>query len=411
MRILFLTDNFPPEVNAPASRTFEHCRHWVREGHKVTVITGAPNFPKGVVYAGYRNRLWQWEELEGVRVLRVWTYITANEGFLRRSLDYASFMVSAFAASLFLSRPQVVVGTSPQFFTVCAAWAAATVKGVPFVFELRDLWPASICAVGAIRSGLLLNALERMELFLYRRAKLIIALTDSFRTDLIRRGVAASKIKVITNGADLSRFKPRPKDQALLKRLGLVDCFVAGYVGTHGLAHGLETLLEAAAILQGRADDRAIRLLFLGDGAMKSTLTHKSRKLDLRNIIFLDSVPKADVPRYWSLLDASIVHLRPDPLFKTVIPSKIFESMAMGIPILLGAAGESAQLVNRLQVGETFTPGDCRALADSLSRLSQEPERLADLRQGCLKAADSFDRDTLAGQMLSALSDVTKVIS
>jgi len=148
MHILFLSDNFPPEVNAPASRTFEHCREWVKAGHQVTVISCVPNFPKGRVYAGYRNRLWQTEIIEGIRLLRVWSYITANEGFVKRILDYQSFMVAATLAGLLVRRVDVVVGTSPQFFTVCAAWVLSVFKRIPFVFELRDLWPESIKAVG-----------------------------------------------------------------------------------------------------------------------------------------------------------------------------------------------------------------------------------------------------------------------
>ena len=170
MHILFLTDNFPPEVNAPASRTHEHCREWVKAGHQVTVITTAPNFPTGRVFAGFRNRLYAREELDGIQVVRVWTYITANEGFLKRSLDYISFAVAAVLAGLFTRRFDVVVGTSPQFFTACAAWFLGFLRRRPFVFELRDLWPESIRAVGVMKSGRVLDLLEKVELFLYRRS-------------------------------------------------------------------------------------------------------------------------------------------------------------------------------------------------------------------------------------------------
>ena len=163
MHILFLTDNFPPETNAPASRTFEHCREWVKAGHQVTIITCAPNFPKGKVFDGYRNRLWQSEQMEGIRVIRVWSYITKNEGFLKRILDYISFMVSAIIAALFVRKPDIVIGTSPQFFTACAAYVVGAYKRIPFVFELRDLWPESIKAVGAMRSGRVLSMLEAIE--------------------------------------------------------------------------------------------------------------------------------------------------------------------------------------------------------------------------------------------------------
>ena len=206
MHVLFLTDNFPPEVNAPASRTHEHCRQWVAAGARVTVITCAPNFPKGRVFDGYRNRLWQQEVMDGVRVIRVWSYITANEGFARRVLDYMSFMLSAFLASLFVRRVDVVVGTSPQFFTAVAAWAVGAIKRVPFVFELRDLWPESIKAVGAMKQSAAIRLLERLEMFLYRRAARIVSVTHAFRETLIKRGIDGAKIDVVTNGVDVSRF-------------------------------------------------------------------------------------------------------------------------------------------------------------------------------------------------------------
>lgn len=403
MHILFLTDNFPPEVNAPASRTFEHARAWVRAGHQVTVITGAPNFPGGKLLGGYRNKLWQAEQMEGIRVVRVWTYITANEGFAKRILDYLSFMLSGFIAGLFVRRADLVVGTSPQFFTACAAWALAGLKRRPFVFELRDLWPESIKAVGAMKESAAIRWLERLELFLYRRASLIVAVTHSFKRRLIERGVDGTKIEVITNGADLSRFRPQPKDQALLAQHGLQGCFVAGYVGTHGLAHQLETLLEAAALLAQRPDGDRYRILLLGDGARKAALREMAAQRGLTNVVFVDSVSKDQVVRYWSILDASVIHLKQTPLFDTVIPSKLFECMAMGLPVLHGVAGESADIVRETGAGLPFTPEDAQALADAIVRLAGDAALVERLRAQAQKAASLYERDYLAERMLEHL--------
>ena len=181
MHILFLTDNFPPEGNAPATRTFEHTREWVKQGHKVTVITCAPNFPEGKVFDGYQNKWLSKERIEGIDVWRVKTYITANEGFLKRTLDFVSFMLSSFLFGLFSKKVDVVVGTSPQFFTVISAWALAKLKRVPFIFELRDIWPASITAVGAMKKSKMISLLEKIEMFLYRQADSIISVTHSFK--------------------------------------------------------------------------------------------------------------------------------------------------------------------------------------------------------------------------------------
>ncbi len=402
MHILFLTDNFPPEVNAPASRTFEHCREWVRQGEQVTVITGAPNFPTGKVFEGYKNKLWQTETINGIRVIRVWTYITANEGFLRRILDYISFMLSAVVAALFVSKVDVVIGTSPQFFTACGAWIVSVYKRRPFVFELRDLWPESIRVVGAMKDSFALDMLEKLELFLYRRADRIISVTHAFKRNLIKRGIQGDKIKVVTNGVDSSRFMPQKRDEQLVRQLGLEGKFVGGYIGTHGLAHALETLLDAAKMAQDEGDD-SLAFVFLGDGAKKAELKNRTAELALKNVHFVDSVAKDQVPRYWALLDVAIIHLRRTPLFETVIPSKLFECMGMGIPVLHGVAGESAEIVETEGVGIPFVPEDAAALLASMRKLQQDKQLYKTFRDNGLLAAKKYDRNMLALSMLKAL--------
>lgn len=403
MHILFLTDNFPPEVNAPASRTFEHCREWVKAGHKVTVITGAPNFPSGKVFDGYRNRLWQYETMAGIRIIRVWTYIAANEGFAKRTLDYLSYMFTGFLASLFVRRVDVIVGTSPQFFTVCAAYMTGLLKRAPWVFELRDIWPESIRVVGAMKQSKVLDLLERVELFLYRKASIIVSVTHAFRASLILRGVNGEKIHVVTNGVDITRFSPRDKDTELLQKHGLQGKFVAGYIGTHGLAHALDTLLDAAKALKTTPDGDRFRIILLGDGADKAALRQRAHAEGLNNVIFVDSVSKDQVVRYWSLLDASIIHLKKDELFTSVIPSKLFECMGMAIPVLHGVEGESAAIVAREEVGLLFEPENAGALINGLRRLAAEPELLARFRANGPQAAQRYDRSTLAAVMLHIL--------
>jgi hypothetical protein len=403
VKILFLTDNFPPEVNAPASRTFEHCREWVRLGHAVTVVTGVPNFPAGKVFPGYRNRLRQVEDMDGIRVIRVWTYVAPNEGVFRRTLDFMSFMASGGIAALFAPRPDVIIGTSPQFFVAIAAYLASRLRGSAFVFELRDLWPQSISAVGAVRPGAAMKVLQRMAEFLYRHADGIVAVTSSFRDELMALGIDGSKISVVTNGADLSRFRPQPKDLPLQRRLGLEGKFVAGYVGTHGMAHGLETILDAAEILGAAGDADRFRIVLLGDGARKRALQAEAMRRGLANVAFLSTVSKDEVPRYWSLLDASIIHLKREPLFRTVIPSKLFESMAMGIPVLHGVEGESARIVLDHGVGRCFEPGNGASLAHAVRSLADDADGMQRLRAACLEAAPAFERGGLARLMLAAV--------
>jgi glycosyltransferase involved in cell wall biosynthesis len=404
VHILFLTDNYPPEVNAPASRTFEHAREWVRLGHRVTVITGAPNFPAGKVFEGYRNRLHQRELVDGIEVVRVWTFIAANSGFGLRIVDYLSFMISAAVAGLFVRRPDVIVGTSPQFFTAVAAAVVALLKRKPWVFELRDLWPESIRAVGAMKRNRLLDLVEKLELALYRHAAAVVSVTHAFKRNLVARGINADRIFVVTNGVDTTRFSPRPKPRELVRRLGLEGKFVAGYIGTHGMAHGLDTVVDAARMLEARRDDAAI--VMLGDGAERKRL--EGAGSGVASLRFLHSVAKPEVADHWALLDAAIIHLRRTDLFKTVIPSKIFEAMGMGIPIVLGVEGEAAEIVERHGVGLTHEPENAAELVAALERLMDDPNLARRLSAAGVAAAKQFDRAELAVRMLDILLAVSE---
>ena len=401
IHLLFLTDNFPPEVNAPATRTYEHCREWVRQGVRVTVITCAPNFPHGRVYEGYRNRLWQREEVDGITVIRVWSYVTANAGFAKRILDYLSYALMATVASLFV-RTDLVVATSPQFFTAVAGYMAGLLKRKPWVMEVRDLWPESIRAVGAAPGKeRWLDRLERLELFLYRKAARVVVVTNAFRDNLTRRGVPEQKIAVVTNGVLLGQFKRRPKDPELLRSLGLEGRFVVGYLGTHGLAHKLDFILDCAP-----AAAPNVHFLFIGGGAQKAELLARVEREKFPNVTMLPPVPKDDIARYISVTDLALVPLRRSDTFKTVIPSKIFENAAMGKPILLGVEGEAAAIIRRYDAGECFVPEDRADFLRALTRLATDPARYAHCQQGCTELAAAYDRNTLARDMLQVLREV-----
>ncbi len=407
MHILFLSDNFPPESNAPAARLYEHAMRWAAAGHEITVITCAPNFPEGKLFEGYRNKWYDVEMMDGVRVVRVKTYITANAGFLKRTLDYVSFMVTGFVAGLFQRRPDVIVGTSPQFFCAVGAWALAAVRRKPFVFELRDLWPASIVAVGAMKESRVIRFLEKTELFLYRRACAIVPVTEAFRKDLVARGVCPEKIHVVRNGVDLSRYHPMSRDADLEREYGLQDRLVVGYLGTHGLAHGLGEVVDAAELLRGRED---IVFLFVGGGVARGDVEKRVANKGLENVRLLPRQPRKMMPRLWSLCDVSLVPLRDNPVFATVIPSKLFESMAMGVPVVASLPeGEATGIVREAEVGEVVPPDDPTALAAAVSSLKDTPERLAALRAACLKVAPRFSRERQAERMLELLKEIVDV--
>ncbi|WP_222564870.1 glycosyltransferase family 4 protein [Novilysobacter antarcticus] len=406
MKILFLSDNFPPEGNAPATRLYEHATRWVRAGHDVTVVTCAPNFPEGKLFAGYQNRWRQVETMDGIRVVRVKTYITANEGFIKRTLDYMSFMLMGFLAGLFERRPDVVVATSPQFFCAIGGWALSVAKWRPFVFELRDLWPASIIAVGAMKTSPLIRALEQLELFLYRRADAIISVTESFREDLVRRGVPRDKVHVVINGVDLDRYEPRPRDAELEREFGLGGKFVAGYMGTHGMAHALPKVLDAAEKLLHRED---IAFFFAGSGAERAKVEQLVTERNLHNVRLIPRQPKERMPALWSACDLSIVPLRNTPVFSTVIPSKIFEAMGMGVPILMSLPeGEATGIVRSTQSGVCVPPEDPDAMAAAIIALADDPERMDRFRKTSRAAAPGFSRVTQAAKMTDILSTVAK---
>ncbi|MBV9085426.1 MAG: glycosyltransferase family 4 protein, partial [Acidobacteriaceae bacterium] len=330
MKILFVADNFPPEKNAQASRVYERACYWARWGHQVTVITCAPNFPEGSVYQGYKNSWYYVEEMSGIRVVRTKSLIASNSGTVIRTLDFISFMLTSFAVGLIQRKPDVVAATSPQFFAAISGCVLSIFKRVPFVMEVSDLWPDSIVAVGAMKQSPIIRVLERIELALYARAKRVVLLTHAFRENLKRRNVPDEKLDVVRNGADLQRYTPCARDAELARKWDLEGCFVIGYIGTLGMAHALDNVLKAAA----KVTDPTVRFLFVGPGADRDCLVARAAEMELRNVIFIPPQPKSEMPRYWSLCDVSLVHLKNTPLFETVIPSKIFEAMAMGLPIL-----------------------------------------------------------------------------
>ena len=400
MHILFLTDNFPPEGNAPATRTYEHAIRWVKAGHTVTVITCAPNFPEGKVFDGFKNRWYQTHDVDGINVVRVKTFITANEGFVKRILDYMSFMVTGFIAGLFQKKPDVIVATSPQFFCACAGWALSAVRRKPFVFELRDIWPASITAVGAMKDSFAIRMLEKIEMFLYRRADSIVSVTHAFKKELIERGVDGEKIKVVLNGVDLTKYEPSlSKDASLAQQYGLEGKFVAGYIGTHGMAHGLEHIVDVAERLQSNDD---IRVVFAGGGAARQKVVDLVEKKQLKNVVLIDRQPKEMMPKLWSLCDVSLVPLVNSDLFKTVIPSKIFECMGMGIPTIMSVPeGEATAIIRETNSGLVVESESVDQITAAILKLHEAKELYQQVRTSSIKAAPTYSRDIMAADMIN----------
>ena len=402
MNILLLTENFPPETNAAATRLHEKACYWIRWGHSVTVVTNAPNFPDGILFDGYRNRWRQTEIMDGIRVVRVKTYIAPNRGVMRRSLDFLSFGCTGLAGALLEPRPDVVLGNSPQLFAAAAARGVCALRRVPFVLELADLWPASIVAVGAMQHPLLLKLLEMLEMHLYRRAAAIVALTEGIRDDLIARDIPGEKIAVVMNAADLARYGPRPRDEALAQAWGLGGKFVVGYVGTHGMAHALGNVLDTAERLR---DAPEIAFLFVGAGAEREVLIAEAGRRGLDNVVFQSSAAQGRSWRpVWSLCDIALAHLKDTPLFAGALPTKMFEAIGMGLPIVLATPeGEASRLLHDIGAGVWVPPEDPAALASAIRSLHADPETRQRLAAASRAAAPAHSRKARARDTLRVL--------
>ena len=400
MKILFLSHYFPPEGNAPATRTFEHTRRWANAGHDIKVITCAPNVPHGKVYPNFKNSIYSRSVLGGVHVLRVWTYLAANKGKGRRSLNYVSYLFSSVVAGLFSAKPDLMIATSPQFFCGCAGAILAKLKNIPFILEVRDVWPDSIIAVNAISNQRVLKWMFILEKWLYRSATHIVTVGNGYKKVLVEKGVPPEKISIITNGADLKQFLP-----AKVAKKG-DSKFICSFIGTLGMAAGLEIVIRAAQYLDS-IDELDIVFHLVGDGADYENLLKKVSDLNIRRIQFAGLVKKENISDYLEKTDVCLIHLIKSDLFTTVIPSKLFEAMASEVPVVIGVQGEAAAIVEAAQCGLSFTPENHLELCDLLIQLNNDPILRASMgEQGRVYLESHFCREQLADEYLEVLHKV-----
>ncbi len=373
MKIWYISQYFPPEMGAPSARVSELARHWAEGGHDVTVLTGFPNHPTGIVPPEYRKRLWRLVEREtfrGVRVVRTWLWPLPNRKSHERVRNYCSFAASAsFTGSFVGGRPDIVIATSPQLLCGLAGWWISRIKGVPLVFEVRDLWPESLQAVGvANERSPMMRVLGRIAGFLYRHAAHIVVVTAAFRERLIEDWhVPETKISVVSNGVETDLFSPSA-DGNVRASLGLKDELLVSYIGTMGNAHGLELLLDAAAHFKSKAPE--IRFLLVGEGAEKEKLTRAATNRGLSNLIFMDQQARERVPALLAASDVCLVLLKDTPVFRTVIPTKMLEMMSCGRPVVLGVHGQAAEILNAANGGIVIRPENLEDLVDAIGKLA-----------------------------------------
>jgi glycosyltransferase involved in cell wall biosynthesis len=411
VRILYVSQYFPPEMGAPAARVYELSRHWVAAGHRVTVLTGFPNHPTGVLAPEYRRQWWRGtmrETVSGIDVVRTWLYPAPNRRPHERLLNYASFFLSAALRGLLLQRPDVVIATSPQLLVGLAGWWLARAKRCSFVFEVRDLWPESLMALGiGHERSALIRTLRWLAAFLYRRASRIVVVTEAFKTELISRwSVPEERIRVVENGVETDWFAPHADREALRRQFGFDRRFVAAYIGTLGYAHGLDTILRAAERLR-ESEGPEVLFLLVGEGADKERLQALARQAQLDNVRFMDYQPREAVPALINGADVCLVLLRRAPLFNTVLPSKMLEFMACGRPVVLGVDGYARALLERAEAGVFVAPENPQALAAAVAQLARDPERCERLGQnGRQFVASHFSRASTAQRYLEVLESL-----
>jgi len=366
MRILFVSHYFPPETGAASVRIHEFIKYLVNKGDKVIVITGFPNYPTGVVQKSYRKKFISKEIIDGIIILRLWIYTSVKKGFLPRILNYISFMFTAILGGIVADKYDIIVATSPPLLVGISGYVLSKLKRAKFIFDVRDLWPESAVAVGMLNNKLLTKLSEKLENFLYEKAKKVIVATQWIRSNLIGKRVSLQKIELVTNGADVDIFQPGKKNNEVRKRYNLSNKFVVIYTGTHGLAQGLESVIEAARVLKSQKD---IVFLMVGEGVSKPKLIQLVRLYHLENVIFIKSQTQDLLPSFINASDIGIAPTRNIGLCKGTLPVKMFEYMACERPVILCNEGQAKDIVVEANAGICIKPENSKELADAILRL------------------------------------------
>lgn len=368
MRVLILSQWYIPE---PDIKIHLLGKDLVTRGHTVTAITGFPNYPQGRIYPDYHQRIWQWEEMDGVRVLRLPLYPDHSCSAVRRSLNYLSFAASASVLGPVLCGPADVMWVYHPPLTVgIPAWWIGLLRQVPFIYEIQDMWPETMAASGMMSSERTMAWLGRLAQFVYRQAVAITVISPGFKRNLISKGMPAEKIHVIPNWADEEIYRPVPRDEALAAEHGLAGRFNVVYGGNMGAAQGMHNVIEAATLLRDLPD---VQFVLIGDGVDEDALRKMVRERQLDNVRFLGRQPAEDMPRFFALADVLLVHLKRDPLFEITIPGKTIAYLACGRPILCVVEGDAANVVRDAGAGLVCPPEDPAALAQAVRHLLTMP--------------------------------------
>lgn len=403
MRILYLSQYFPPEVGATQTRAHEMAQGLLRAGHSVTMLTEVPNHPEGVIRPAYRGRLWVREELDGIDVIRVWVKTAPVKTMRTRLAFYLTYMLAAALAGLLLARGRydALVATSPPLFVGGTALFLSRLRRIPLVFEVRDLWPESAVALGELNNPRFIRWATALEERCYARARRIVVVTSGIRDRLAARGYG-DKLALIPNGANTDLFRPQPEaGRALRERLGLGERFLAVYAGIHGVAQGLETVLEAARLAP------AVHFLLVGDGPRKADLLRLKEELGLANVTLADAEPREAMPAYLSAADVALVPLRKVEIFQGAVPSKMFDAWACACPVALSIAGEARTVLERAGGGVFVEPEEPAALAAALQALAGDRPRCREMGAAGRRFVEAhYSRQAQARQLVELLEGI-----
>ena len=397
MKILYITQYFYPEVGATTNRALANVRYLAKKGHRVTVLTEMPNHPKGQIFDDYKRKIFIIEKMENFFVNRVWVYTNQKKSFLTRLLFYCSFMFCGIIYTLFnWKKYDIIYVTSPPLFVgSIGLFLKKIFRNAKFIFEVRDLWPDAAIELGELNNMKFIKFSYKLENSLYQRANHIVAVTQSFKDKIIKKGFSEDKISVIRNGSDLS-FKEVASSQALINHYKVSDNFVVIYAGILGLAQNLRTVIDAAKKLE----NAHILFLLLGTGPEEKKLKDYAQKLELRNLKFLGEIPTNEMSGYFSLANCGIIPLRNIEVFKSTIPSKLFDYMSAALPILLGVKGEAALILNQSKAGITFEPDDSEDLAEKIIYLQSNSNLLLEMKtKGRQFVKHNYNRKLLAAKL------------
>lgn len=370
MKILLIHQAFVSPNEAGGTRHYEFARHLLKKEHHFTIVASDLSYLTGERTVESKSIVSE-ETIDGVRILRAYTYPALHRSFLWRIISFLSFMFTSVWAALKAGHVDVIYGTSPPIFQAVSAWLVSLLRRKPFLLEIRDLWPEFAIDMGILKNPVLIWLSRRLESFLYARARFIIVNSPAYQEYLIEKGIPKKKVALIANGVDTSMFEQEADVASLKAELGFAEKFIVTYAGALGIANDINTILQAANHLRDKPE---IQFLLVGDGKERKNLEAEAAKLNLSNLSFLGAQPKNKMPSFLAASDVCLATLQDIPMFRTTYPNKVFDYMAAARPTVLGIDGVIRDVIEAAEAGVFVPPSDAKKMAEAILTLYQNPE-------------------------------------